>query len=309
MWRDLRAGGARRGTVARVDYEQIAYEVEDGIATITLDRPEQLNAYTRRMHAELVDALDRTDADDDVRAVIFTGRGRAYCAGADLSEGAATFDRGDETFRLEEHADGGGLLTQRLFRSDKPLIAAINGSAVGVGLTMTLPMDVRLVAEGAKLGFVFARRGIVPEACSSWFLPRIVGIAQASEWVLTGRIFGPDEALRGGLVRSVHPGDELLGAARALAREIADTTSPVSVAMSRAMLWRMLGEASPAAAHEIDSRGIFSRGRSADAREGVMAFLEKRDPAFPERVSAGLPDWFTRWREAGSVGAFLDGGA
>lgn len=289
-----------------MDYEDIAYDVADGIATITLDRPEQLNAYTRRMHDELVDALDRADADDDVRVVIFTGRGRAYCAGADLSEGAATFARGADAFRIEEHADGGGLLTQRLFESTKPLIAAINGSAVGVGLTMTLPMDVRMVAEGAKLGFVFARRGIVPEACSSWFLPRIVGIAQAGEWVLTGRVFGPEEALRGGLVRSVHPPGELLGAARALAREMADGTSPVSVAMSRAMLWRMLGEASPGAAHEIDSRGIFSRGRSGDAREGVTAFLEKRDPAFPDRVSADLPDWFTRWREAGSVAAFLE---
>jgi enoyl-CoA hydratase/carnithine racemase len=290
-----------------VDYEQIAYDVAEGIATITLDRPERLNAYTQRMHAELVDALDRTDADDDVRVVIFTGRGRAFCAGADLSEGAATFDRGDEIFRIEEHADSGGLLTQRLFASTKPLIAAINGSAVGVGLTMTLAMDVRMVADRAKLGFVFTRRGIVAEACSSWFLPRIVGISQASEWVLTGRVFGPDEALRGGLVRSVHPADDLLGAARVLAREMADGTSPVSVAMSRAMLWRMLGEPSPAAAHEIDSRGIFSRGRSGDAREGVMAFLEKRDAAFPDRVSADLPEWFPRWQAAGGVSGFLDG--
>lgn len=308
MWRDPRPAPARRGTVAPVDYEQIAYEVEDGIATVTLDRPEQLNAYTRRMHDELIDVLGRTDADDDVRVVVFTGRGRAYCAGADLSEGARAFEAATEEFDMGSYADGGGILTRRLLESTKPLIAAINGSAVGVGLTMTLPMDVRMVAEGAKLGFVFARRGIVPEACSSWFLPRIVGIAQASEWVLTGRVFGPDEALRGGLVRSVHPPDELLGAARALAREMADGTAPVSVAMSRAMLWQMLGEATPAAAHEIDSRGIFSRGRSGDAAEGVMAFLEKRDPAFPDRVSADLPDWFQRWRAAGSVAAFLDGG-
>lgn len=289
-----------------MDYQQISYDTADGIATITLDRPEQLNAYTAQMHFELVDALDRCDADDDVRVVIFTGRGRAYCAGADLSEGASTFERAAEDFRLEEHADGGGLLTQRLFACTKPVIAAINGSAVGVGLTMTLAMDVRMVAEGAKLGFVFARRGIVPEACSSWFLPRIVGIAQAAEWLYTGRVFGPDEALRGGLVRSVHAPDELLDAARALAREMADGTAPVSVALSRAMLWRMLGEPGPWAAHAIDSRAMFDRGRSGDAREGVMAFLEKRDAAFPDRVSTDVPAWVDEWKAAGSVRAYLD---
>ncbi|MBJ7331593.1 MAG: crotonase/enoyl-CoA hydratase family protein [Solirubrobacteraceae bacterium] len=292
-----------------MDYTQISYDVADGIATITLDRPDHMNAYTAQMHHELIDALDRTDADDDVRVVIFTGRGRAFCAGADLSEGAKTFEMAAQDFAIDDHADGGGLLTQRLFESNKPLIAAINGSAVGVGLTMTLPMDFRLVADNAKLGFVFARRGIVPEACSSWFLPRIVGIAQASEWVLTGRIFRPDEALRGGLVRSVHSGDELLAAATELAREIADNTSPVSVAMSRAMLWRMLGEDTPNDAHEIDSRGIFSRGQSGDAREGVMAFLEKRPAAFPDRVSTDVPDWFIRWKDAGSVDAFVEGEA
>lgn len=290
-----------------MDYEQITYETADSIATVTLDRPEQLNAYTARMHHELVDALDRSDADDDVRVVIFTGRGRAFCAGADLSEGASTFARADEEFRIAEHADGGGLLTQRIFASTKPVIAAINGPAVGVGLTMTLAMDVRLVAEGAKLGFVFARRGIVPEACSSWFLPRIVGIAQAAEWAYTGRVFGPDEALRGGLVRSVHAPDELLGAARALAREMADGTAPVSVAIARAMLWRMLGEPGPWAAHAIDSRAMFDRGRSGDAQEGVTAFLEKRDAAFPDRVSTDVPAWVEQWKAAGSTAAFLGG--
>lgn len=294
------------GSVARVTYEQIAYEVEDGIATITLDRPEQMNAYTMRMHEELIDALDRADADDDVRVIIFTGRGRAYCAGADLSEGGAAFSAGDD-LAMADYEDGGGLLTRRIFASPKPVIGAINGSAVGVGLTMTLAMDVRFVAEGAKLGFVFVRRGIVPEACSSWFLPRIVGVSQAAEWMLTGRVFGPDEALAGGLVRSVHPKEEVVDAARALAREMADGTAPVSVAMTRAMLWRMLGEPDPAAAHVIDSRGIFTRGRMPDVQEGVMAFLQKREPAFPDKVSSDLPDWFVRWLEAGSVSAFLEG--
>lgn len=298
----------RAGSVALVTYEQIAYEVEDGIATITLDRPEQMNAYTMRMHEELINALDRADADDDVRVIIFTGRGRAYCAGADLSEGGAAFSAGDD-LAMADYEDGGGLLTRRIFASPKPVIGAINGSAVGVGLTMTLAMDVRFVAEGAKLGFVFVRRGIVPEACSSWFLPRIVGVSQAAEWMLTGRVFGPDEALAGGLVRSVHPKEEVVGAARALAREMADGTAPVSVAMTRAMLWRMLGESDPAAAHVIDSRGVFTRGRMPDVQEGVMAFLEKREPAFPDKVSTDLPDWFIRWLDAGSVDAFLEGEA
>jgi enoyl-CoA hydratase/carnithine racemase len=291
-----------------MDYEQIAYEVADGVATVTLDRPERLNAYTRQMHTELIDAVDRADADDDVRAVIFTGRGRAFCAGADLAAGGDTFSRGGAAdFSLAEHGDGGGRLTQRLYRSLKPLIAAVNGPAVGVGVTMTLPMDVRLAAEEARFGFVFARRGIVPEACSSWFLPRVVGISQASEWVMTGRVFGAAEALRGGLVRSVHPAGELLDDARALAQEIVGHTAPVSVAMARTMLWRMLEERTPAAAHEIDSRAMFSRGRSADVREGVGAFVEKRPAVFPERVSGDLPEWFARWRESPDVEAFLGG--
>lgn len=287
-------------------YEQIAYDVEDSIATITLDRPEQMNAYTAQMHHELIAALDRADADDDVRVIIFTGRGRAFCAGADLSEGGASFTAGGD-MDMADYEDGGGLLTRRIFESPKPVIGAINGSAVGVGLTMTLAMDVRFVAEGAKLGFVFVRRGIVPEACSSWFLPRIVGVSQAAEWMLTGRVFGPEEALAGGLVRSVHPKEEVVDAALALAREMADGTAPVSVAMTRAMLWRMLGEPGPASAHAIDSRGIFTRGRMQDVQEGVMAFLEKRDPVFPDKVSRDLPDWFVRWRDAGSVSAFLEG--
>jgi enoyl-CoA hydratase/carnithine racemase len=277
-----------------MEFTQIRYEVADRVLTITLDRPERLNAFTETMRDELVAAFDQADADDDVRAVVVTGAGRAFCAGADLSGGGATFDRGEleETWR-----DGGGQVSLRIFRSTKPVIAAINGHAVGVGITMTLPMDVRLVAEGAKLGFVFARRGIVPEACSSWFLPRVVGISQAMEWVATGRVFSAQEALAGRLVRSVHPADELLDAAYALAREIADNTSPVSVALSRQMLWRLLGASHPMGAHRADSRALYARGRSADSHEGVTSFLEKRDPVFTDRVSEGLPDVFPGWEE------------
>jgi enoyl-CoA hydratase/carnithine racemase len=289
-----------------MDYEQIAYAAQDGIATVTLDRPDRLNAFTERMLHELVDAMDRADGDDAVRAVVFTGRGRAFCAGADLSEGAATFAADGDGFSLERHADGGGILTQRLYASTKPLIAAINGPAVGVGATMTLPMDVRIAADTARFGFVFARRGLVPEACSSWFLPRVVGINQAAEWVLTGRVFDAEEALRGGLVRSLHPGGELLDVATGLAREIAETTSAVAVAMARTMLWRMLEEPDPAAAHAIDSRGIFAMGRSADAREGVTSFVEKRPAAFSMRVSADLPPFFARYRQSAGVRSFLD---
>jgi enoyl-CoA hydratase/carnithine racemase len=290
-----------------VTYEQILFAVEDGVATITLNRPGQLNAYTDRMMREVVDAIDRTDTDDDVRAVVITGSGRAFCAGADLGQGADTFDAGNAAFSMADNADGGGVLSLRLHRSLKPLIAAINGPAVGVGVTHTLPMDFRLASTSARFGFVFARRGVVPEACSSWFLPRVVGIDQALEWVLTGRVFDAEEALRGGLVRSLHAPDELLPAAHALAREIADSTSPVAVTLARTMLWRMLGEADPMAAHEIDSRGIFEMGRLADAREGVTSFLEKRPARFTMRVSADRPAFFDRWRESASVAAFLDG--
>jgi enoyl-CoA hydratase/carnithine racemase len=282
----------------------IATEVADGVLTITLDRPDKLNAFTGRMMHELIAAFDRADADDDVRVVIVTGAGRGFCAGADLSAGGSTFDiaaRGEEVgVAADEHGanrDGGGRVTLRIFASTKPVIAAINGPAVGVGVTMTLPMDIRLASESARFGFVFTRRGVVPEACSSWFLPRLVGIAQAQEWVLTGRVFDAQEALRGGLVRSVHPPDELLPAAQAIAREIVEGTAPVSVALSRQMLWRMLGADHPMEAHKVDSRGIVSRGASADAMEGVTSFLEKRPAAFPMRVSDGMPDFYPWWDE------------
>lgn len=281
-----------------MDYTQILYSVDDHVATITLNRPDQLNAFTNTMMREIIDAFDRIDADDEVRAVIVTGAGRGFCAGADLSGGGETFSGGGSDERSAVPGvprDGGGLVTLRIFDCTKPVIAAINGPAVGVGITMTLPMDIRLVSENAKIGFVFARRGILPEACSSWFLPRLVGISQAAEWCYSGRVFGPQEAKDGRLVRSIHAPDELLSAARAIAKEIVDNTAPVSIALTRQMLWRLLGADHPMDAHRVDSRGIAERGRSADAREGVTSFLEKRPPAFPVKVSDGLPDIFPDW--------------
>ncbi|MEN9821632.1 MAG: hypothetical protein RLZ04_58 [Actinomycetota bacterium] len=284
-----------------MDYSQILYEVSDHIATITLNRPDQLNAFTNVMMREVIDAFDRIDADDDVRVVIVTGAGRGFCAGADLSGGGDTFKGGGSDVQTRQGVprDGGGLVTLRIFECTKPVIGAINGAAVGVGVTMTLPMDIRLASEHAKFGFVFARRGIVPEACSSWFLPRLVGISQAAEWCYSGRVFPASEALSGRLVRSVHAADDLLPAARAIAAEIAENTAPVSVALTRQMLWRMLGASHPMEAHRVDSRGIQQRGRSGDSREGVVSFLEKRAPEFPDKVSDGLPEIFPGWEQPG----------
>jgi enoyl-CoA hydratase/carnithine racemase len=278
-----------------MEFEQIRAEVDDRVLTITLNRPDRLNAWTPTMGRELIEAFDRADADDEVRAVVITGAGRGYCAGADLAGGGDTFDWRERESAGAVPRDGGGQFTLRVFECTKPVIAAINGPAVGVGATMTLPMDIRLAAEDARIGFVFARRGIVPEACSSWFLPRVVGISRAMEWVATGRVFPAQEALEAGLVRSLHPAGELLDTAYGLAREIADNTAPVSVALGRRMLWTMLGASHPMLAHRADSRAMFSRGQSADAREGVTAFLEKRAAAFPDRVSDGLPEVFPGW--------------
>jgi len=283
-----------------VDYTEITYAVDDRVATITLDRPAALNAFTTTMQHELLDVFDRIDADDDVRVVIVTGRGRGFCAGADLSSGGSTFDerggRDGSADRRSIPRDGGGMVTLRIFDCMKPVIAAINGPAVGVGATMTLPMDVRMASASARFGFVFARRGITPEACSSWFLPRVVGISKAAEWVYTGRVFDAAEALSGGLVRSVHPDGELLDAARALAAEMATSTSAVSVALSRRLLWRMLGASHPMEAHRADSRAIYYAGQSADAYEGVTSFLEKRAPEFRDRVSV-MPNVFPEWEQ------------
>jgi enoyl-CoA hydratase/carnithine racemase len=278
----------------------VATEVSEGILTITLDRPDRLNAFTTEMQAELIAAFDQADADRSVRCVVVTGRGRGFCAGADLGGGGETFDARAHNGGAEPRGprrDGGGMVSLRIFRSTKPVIAAINGPAVGVGVTMTLPMDIRLAAESARFGFVFARRGLVPEAASSWFLPRVVGISRAAEWCFTGRVFGADEALAAGLVRSVHPDGELLDAAYALAGEIAASTSPVSVTLTRQMLWRMLGEPHPMAAHRVDSAAIDTLGRGADVREGVASFLEKRPPQFPSRVPDDLPPFTPWWEE------------
>jgi enoyl-CoA hydratase/carnithine racemase len=279
------------------DYEQIEYEVEGRVLTITLRRPDKLNAFTAIMLNELLDAFDRSDADDEVRAVIVTGAGRGFCAGADLSAGGSTFDRSNpEGGEPTLQRDGGGLLTLRIFESRKPVIAAVNGPAVGVGVTMQLPMDIRIASTKARFGFVFARRGLVPEACSSWFLPRVVGINRALEWVFTGRVFEAAEALEAGLVREVVEPDALLPRAREIATEIAQHTSAVSVAASRQMLWRMLGADHPMQAHKADSRGIYHLGSRADAREGVASFLEKRAAEFSMSASKDLPDLFPGWR-------------
>jgi enoyl-CoA hydratase/carnithine racemase len=285
------------------NYTQILYEVADSIATITLHRPEKMNAFTGTMMAEMIDAFDRIDADDNVRAVIVTGHGdRAFCAGADLTPeggGQVFANRGDvESLSDERVRDGGGLLTLRIYECKKPVIAAVNGAAVGVGVTMQLPMDIRLASDTARFGFVFARRGIVPEAASSWFLPRLVGPQQALEWCYTGRVFDAQEALKGGLIRSIHPAGELLNEARKLAREIADNTAPVSIALTRHMLWRNSAQPHPMEAHKVDSRAIYRRSRSGDAIEGISSFLEKRAPAYPDKVSSDMPDFFPWWEDA-----------
>lgn len=288
-----------------MQYETIRYEVEEGIATITLNRPDQLNAFTEQMMWEVIDALDCVDADDAVRVVIFTGAGRGFCAGADLSAGTNAFifegdvvrPDGSLDYSVDAARDGGGRVVLRLYQCLKPVIGAINGPAVGIGATMTLPMDVRLASDTARMGFVFARRGMVNEAASSWFLPRVVGVSQAMEWCATGRVFDAAEAKAGGLVRSLHAPDDLLPAARALAREMSEGTSPVSVALIRQMIWRGLGMAHPMEAHRVDSRGILFRGRSDDVAEGVTAFLEKRPAQFPGKVSTDMPDYFPWWEE------------
>lgn len=287
-------------------YETVKLEVDQGVATLTLNRPDRMNAFTDQMARDMIAAFAETDANDDVRAVIVTGAGRAFCAGADLGAGGATFDyekrlaaRGGEAAAFEEERvrDGGGRVGLRIYESLKPVIAAINGAAVGVGATMTLPMDIRMAVEGAKMGFVFARRGIVPETLSSYFLPRLVGVQTALEWTMTGRVFSSEEAHARGLVRSLHKPDDLLPAAQALAREIADNTAPVSVALTRRMLLDMLDAGHPMEAHRLESRLMVARGKAGDAKEGVTSFLEKRAPVYPDKVSKDLPQPFP-WRPA-----------
>jgi enoyl-CoA hydratase/carnithine racemase len=288
-----------KGNLMPTDYQTILYDLADGVLTITLNRPEKLNAFNRAMGIEVIDAIRRADEDDDVRAIIFTGAGRAFCSGADLSAGADSFaklESGPKNTDTPPSADSGGEVSLAFYDCKKPLIAAVNGPAVGIGVTMTLPMDFRLASTGARFGFVFTRRGIVPEACSSWFLPRVVGIAQAAEWMISGRVFGAAEALQGGLVSRVLAPEELLPAATALAREIADHTSAVSVALTRQMLWKMLAAAHPREAHTIESQGVYHMGRSADCREGVLAFLEKRPTRFTMSASRDMPPYYPWWR-------------
>jgi enoyl-CoA hydratase/carnithine racemase len=284
------------------EYSQILLDIADGVAVLTLNRPAKMNAYTRTMMTEMIDALDRTDADDSVRAVIVTGAGdKAFCAGADLTpeHGGVPFASAEAVEDLSDTRvrDGGGMITLRMFQSKKPLIGAINGASVGVGATMQLPMDMRLASTTARYGFVFAKRGLVPEAASSWFLPRIVGMPLALKWCMTGRIFGAEEALRGGLVRSLHAPEDLLPAAHALAREIADNTSAISVSMTRAMLWRNAALDHPMKAHRVDSRAIYTMARTDDVKEGVASFLEKRAPNYPGRVSSDMPAFYPWWDE------------
>jgi enoyl-CoA hydratase/carnithine racemase len=277
--------------------EEILYAVKDRVATVTLNRPDKLNAFTTRMRDGLIETFARADADDDVRVIIVTGAGRAFCAGADLSAGPATFDYEKRGVQDAERRDGGGRVSLTIYSLRKPVIGAINGPAVGVGVTMTLPMDIRIASSAARFGFVFARRGIVPEACSSWFLPKVVGLQRAAEWLYTGRVFDAAEALAGGLVSRVVPPDELLPAATALAREIADNTSAVAVALSRQMLWRMAGADHPMEAHKVDSRGIYAMGASPDVAEGIAAFKEKRRPDFRMKPSTDMPDFYPWWEE------------
>jgi len=297
--------------MAKTNFETIKYEVADNVLTITLNRPDKMNAFTHVMMSELIAACDAADADDNVRAIIVTGAGKAFCAGADLSEGGKTFDRaarsdrktaplrpnGEVEWSDDAVRDGGGRVTLRMYKCLKPIIGAINGAAVGIGVTMQLPMDIRIASDSARFGFVFGRRGIVPEACSSWFLPRLVGISQALEWCYSGRVFDAQEALRGRLVSRVVPADELITTARSIAREIAENSAPVSIALIRQMMWRLSAMDDPMEAHKIDSRGIYSRGASPDVREGVMAFLEKRPAKFTQTVSKDMPSYFPWWDE------------
>ena len=276
----------------------ILYDVNESILTITLNRPDILNAFNTSMLSEIIDALDRADADDRIRCIIITGAGRAFCAGADLSAGGKTFNADARDDNADgAHRDGGGRLTLRIFECKKPVIAAINGPAVGIGATMTLPMDIRLCSSSSKVGFVFSRRGVVPEACSSFFLPRVVGISKTLEWCYSGRVFPAEEALSGGLVRSIHKPEDLLADAKHIARELVENTSAVSTALIRQMMWKMLGADHPMEAHKVDSRFIYELGRGNDAKEGVNSFLEKRPPEFPNKVSKDMPDYYPWWDE------------
>jgi enoyl-CoA hydratase/carnithine racemase len=279
---------------------QTRYEIAKGVATVTLDRPDKMNALTQNMRKELVGIFGAADQDDSVRVVVVTGAGRAFCAGADLSSGGSAFDRTVQDGRkvsIAEHRDGGGQIALAVFRCRKPVIAAINGHAVGVGITMTLPMDIRIVSEDAKIGFPFTRRGVVPEACSSWFLPRIVGISKAAEWVYTGRVFRAPEEAGSGLFNYVLPQAQVLEKAMSIAAEIVENTSAVSVALGKALLWHGQAEPDPQSVHLIDSRCFFWMGTQRDSFEGVESFLQKRPPKFSMKLSSDMPDFYPWWKE------------
>jgi enoyl-CoA hydratase/carnithine racemase len=283
-----------------MELTQTRYEIEKGIATVTLHRPDKMNALTQTMRKELIEIFAAADQDDSVRVVVVKGAGKAFCAGADLSSGGSAFDRTVQEgpkVPIGEHRDGGGRISLAVFKCRKPVIAAINGHAVGVGITMTLPMDIRIVSEEAKIGFVFARRGVVPEACSSWFLPRIVGISKATEWIYTGRVFRASEEADSGLFNYVVPQETVVDKAMAIAKEIAENTSAVSVAISKALLWHGLAEEDPQSVHLIDSRCFYWMGRQKDSYEGVQSFLEKRSPEFTMKVSTDMPDFYPWWKE------------
>jgi len=283
-----------------MELTQTRYEIEKGVATVTLCRPDKLNALTQTMRKELIEIFMAADENDSVRVVVVKGAGKAFCAGADLSSGGSAFNRTVQEGRkvpIGEHRDGGGQIALAIFRCRKPVIAAINGHAVGVGITMTLPMDIRIVSEDAKIGFVFTRRGVVPEACSSWFLPRIVGISKAAEWIYTGRVFRASEEAKSGLFNYVVPQEQVFDKAMTIAREIAENTSAVSVALSKALLWHGLAEGDPQSVHLIDSRCFYWMGHQKDSYVGVESFLEKKPPKFTMQVSSEMPDFYPWWKE------------
>ncbi len=280
------------------NYETLDATRDKKVLTIQFTRPEKMNTFSGQMLKDILEVLDDAEKDDEVRAVIFTGSGKAFCAGADLSSGEDTFNMSDRQKKDQNvQRDTGGVLTLRLFDFKKPLIAAINGAAVGVGVTMTLPMDIRICSDRAKFGFVFAKRGIVPEACSSWFLPKIVGISNALQWCLSGKIFQPTEALEKGLITEITSEEDLLKRAKEIASDFVDSTSSLSVTLIRQMLWKMLGADHPMEAHKVDSRGVYFLGKTGEASEGVLSFLEKRDPNFPGKVSKDLPEFYPWWTE------------
>ena len=280
-----------------MEYNQISYEVSDRILTITLNRPERMNAFTNVMCKEVMDALHQADADDEVRVIIITGAGRAFCAGTDLDSGAGNMGRDNLQLPegLDPDRDIAGMVTLTMFDLKKPVIAAFNGVAVGVGITMTLSADIRIASENARFGFVFTRRAFVSEGASNWFLPRIVGMGKAAEWILTGRVFGVQEALAHGLVTEVLPPDGLIPRAREIAQEIVQNTSPVSVALCRQLLWKMVGTDHPMETHRMESKALSWIAQKPDVIEGVTSFLEKRPPNFSMKPSKDMPDFYPWW--------------